>query len=113
MAVSEPFHLFVQEQLRLLDGVTHRRMFGGIALYQRGLIFGLIDDDVLYLKVDDANRGQFERQGMLPFRPFGPDGASMSYYTVPADVLEDPDQLSRWVVTAIGATRRQRARPKK
>ena len=62
-------------------------MFGGAGLYHDGLFFGLIDDDALYLKVDDSNRIDFEARGKGPFRPF-PDRpeAVMNYYEVPGEV---------------------------
>jgi DNA transformation protein len=31
-----------------------RRMFGGYGIFRQGLTFGLIADDSLYLKADDA-----------------------------------------------------------
>jgi DNA transformation protein and related proteins len=55
MSVSNDFVEYVIEQLRLLGRVAARRMFGGVGLYVEGLFFGLIDDDTLFLKVDDSN----------------------------------------------------------
>jgi len=97
MAVSEGFAAYVIEQLALIARVTSRRMFGGVGLYADGLFFGLIDADTLFLRVDDRNRGEFDRRGCKPFVPY-PDKpeVSMSYFDVPADVLEDAEELSRW-----------------
>ena len=104
MSVSADYHDFVVEQLAALPRLSSRRMFGGVGLYADGLFFGLIDDDVLYLKVDDTNRPDFERLGMSRFQPFAdrPD-KSMSYYTVPADVLEDAEQLCEWARRSMAA----------
>jgi len=79
-------------------------MFGGVGLYADDLFFGLIDGDVLYLKADDSNRQAFVERGMNPFRPF-PDRPeqSMSYYTVPADVLEDSGELCVWARRSMAA----------
>ena len=55
LKVSEPFKSFVLDQLEELGDVAPRSMFGGIGLYCRGVFFGLIASDVLYLKVDDTN----------------------------------------------------------
>ncbi|HZF26889.1 MAG TPA: TfoX/Sxy family protein [Steroidobacteraceae bacterium] len=97
MSVSADFHNFVLEQLAQLRGVTSRRMFGGIGLYWDGLFFGLIDDDVLYLKVDDSNRGDYTARGMEAFHPFKDKPLySMTYYQVPADVLEESELLVQW-----------------
>jgi len=103
MAVSKDFVAYVVEQLGALSSVTSRRMFGGVGLYSEGLFFGLIDDDTLYFKVDDSNRGDFERRGSKPFCPF-PDKSefSMSYFNVPADLLEDAEELSHWARKSVG-----------
>ena len=61
---------FVVEQLGPLGRIHTRAMFGGHALYCDGVVFALIANNALYLKVDDANRPQFERAGLKPFRPF-------------------------------------------
>src|SRR5262245_45439423 len=98
MPVSDDFRRYVLEQLAELRGVVPRRMFGGVGLYHDGLFFGLIDDDVLYLKVDATTRPEYEARGMKPFCPF-PDDPSRQmggYYTVPAEVLEDTAQLAEW-----------------
>jgi hypothetical protein len=64
MAVSSGYQTFVLDQLRpTLPGVRAKRMFGGVGLYADELFFALIDDDVLYLKVDDETRPDFERRG--------------------------------------------------
>jgi|ERR1051325_4252160 DNA transformation protein len=100
MAVSESYRGFVLEQLGRVTPVTAKSMFGGVGIYAQGLFFALIAEDRLYFKVDDATRPDFEHFGMEPFRPFGEDSA-LGYYEVPADVVEDADQLASWVAKAI------------
>ena len=65
-------------------------MFGGVGLYYDQRFFGLIARDTLYLKVNDANRAEYEARRMTRFhpRPNKPQ-LSMTYYELPADVLED------------------------
>jgi DNA transformation protein and related proteins len=113
MAVTDSFVAYVVEQLEPVGAITPRRMFGGVGVYAGDLFFALIDDDVLYFKVDDSNRGDFERAGSGPFRPYGPGGEVMQYYTVPALVLEDADELARWAAKAIAVARAKKDRPKK
>lgn len=115
MSVSPSFRGFVLEQLaRVVPAVRARAMFGGVGIYSGDRFFALLDDDVLYFKVDDTNRGDFEARGMGPFRPAGPDGEVMQYYEVPADVLEDADALRPWalraLVVAAAARGRRRSR---
>ena len=115
MSVSPSYKAFVLEQLSAAGTVTPRAMFGGVGLYCQGLFFALIDDDTLYLKVDDTTRPEFERLGAQPFRPFGDDShVMMQYYELPADVLEDRAAVRPWVDRALDAARRKasRRRPK-
>ena len=108
MAVSPEFVDYVLEQLQPLGGITHRRMFGGVGLSRHELFFALIAQDTLYLKVDDANRADFEAAGCEPFKPFGGDKA-MSYWSTPLDALEDPDLLAEWASKGIEAAARAKA----
>jgi DNA transformation protein and related proteins len=116
VSVSPSYKAFVLEQLSAAGTVTARAMFGGVGLYCQGFFFALIDDDTLYLKVDDTTRPEFERLGAQPFRPFGDDSHVMQYYELPADVLEDRAAVRPWVDRALGAARRKaagkRRRPK-
>jgi DNA transformation protein len=59
-------------------------------------MFGLIADDVAFLKVDDSNREDYIQAGSSPFKPYADKPVSMSYYEVPPDVLERPEELMRW-----------------
>lgn len=102
MAVSGEFLQFVLEQLAGLGELHSRRMFSGVGLYCGGTFFGLIAGDVLYFKVDDATRADYEACGMAPFRPYRdrPD-VSFRYYAVPVDALEDPEECVRWARRAV------------
>jgi DNA transformation protein and related proteins len=102
MAVTKEFSAYVHEQLHLLPAVTSRRMFGGIGLYSDGLFFALLADDTLYCKVDDGNRADYLERGMRAFTPF-PDKPGLNYYAVPAEVLEDAEELARWARKSVAA----------
>ncbi len=111
MSVSDGFRTFALEQLqRTAPGVRARSMFGGVGIYAGDLFFGLMDDDILYFKVDDSNRGRFEARGMGPFRPYGDGGEVMQYYEVPADVLEDVESLTLWVEASVAVARKAKRR---
>jgi DNA transformation protein len=113
MSVSPEYRAFVLEQLGRVAPVTSRAMFGGVGIYSEGMIFGLMDDDATWLKVDDSNRGDFEARGMGPFNPFGDDRHVMQYYELPADLLEDADALRPWVHAAIGVARAARRKKRR
>ena len=106
MSVTPGFLAFVEDQLSPIVELRSRRMFGGVGLYAGDLFFALIADDVLYLKVDDHNRPDFEERGLEPFRPFGDDAKPMQYYEVPGDLLEDGEALRPWVEKSVEVARR-------
>lgn len=101
MRVTEGFRAFVLEQLEGFESVRARAMFGGVGLYANDRFFGLIAADALYLKVDDSNRRQYEAEGMAAFQPYADKPMTMSYYQVPARVLEDSDELKAWARASV------------
>jgi DNA transformation protein len=113
MAVTPGFTAFVVEQLDRCGPIVTKRMFGGVGIYSGDTFFALIDDDVLYLKVDDSTRPGFEQAGCEPFRPYGDDRESMNYYSVPVAVLEDADALCAWGRKAIAVALAAKGRKKK
>jgi DNA transformation protein len=98
VAVSADYLNYVLDQLAPFARVTSRRMFGGVGLYANELFFALIDDDTLYFKVDETNRADYLARGSVAFMPIpGDPSTQMSgYFQVPADVLEDSDELTVW-----------------
>ena len=112
LAVSAHFRAFVLDQLEELGDVVPRSMFGGVGLYRRGLFFGILAGDVLYLKADDVTRPEFEAAGSKPFKPYSNRSGTMSYYSVPAGVLESALELARWGRLAIAAASRPSGRPR-
>lgn len=84
-------------------------MFGGLGIYREGVMFALVADGTLYLKVDDLNHREFaEACG----RPFVYDGkgrpVTMSYWTPPEEIFDNPDELKRWAQLAYEAALRAR-----
>jgi DNA transformation protein and related proteins len=102
MARSNQFLDYVLEQLHGLEHLASRRMFGGAGLYSGEIFFGLFYRERLYFRTDDATRPEYEARGSEPFRP-RPNATRMLYYTVPADVLEDGDELIKWARKAVAA----------
>ena len=110
MSISDEFVDYVIDQLSDWGEVSARKMFGGAGLYREGAMFGLIADDVAYLKVDDTNRKYFVRAGSSPFKPF-PDKVKttiMPYYEIPADVLENPIVLAEWAQHSFNIARKKK-----
>jgi DNA transformation protein len=104
MAVTHDYLQYVLEQLEGLGHVVTRRMFGAVGLYHDGLFFGLIAADTVYFKVNESSRRDYEVRGADRFRPF-PEKPhlSMTYYSVPADILEDADECVVWARKSLNA----------
>lgn len=96
----DSFREFVLEQLGEVRGVSCRAMFGGYGLYAGGKFFGIIFKGRLYFKVSEASRDRYTAEGMKPFRPSAKITLK-SFYEVPADVLENTDEMTEWAATAI------------
>ncbi len=91
---SREFADYVVELLEPLGGVRAKRMFGGFGLYLDGLMFALIADDVLYVKADAENRGEYEKRAMPPFL-YSRQGktVSIAYHAVSAEALDERSEL--------------------
>src|ERR1700677_2726446 len=63
MAETAASIAFAVELLSGLGPVRGRRMFGGAGLYAGEVMFGLIDDEVIYLKADGALKADLAAAG--------------------------------------------------
>ncbi|HBE90817.1 MAG TPA: hypothetical protein DDW41_06435 [Candidatus Andersenbacteria bacterium] len=102
----------VTDLLRDVPGIVLRRMFGGHGVYQRDVMFGLIDRGTLYFKADNTSRLQFEQHGSKPFsyQRQGKQTKLTSFWEVPADILDDRLVLVEWVEAALAAARREKSK---
>jgi DNA transformation protein len=107
MAADSAFVGFVVEGLQPLGAVGARRMFGGHGIFLEGLMFGLVADGQLYLKVDDGNRAAYEAEGLQPFT-YTSRGRTMqlSYREAPSEAFDDPEILCAWGREAFAAALR-------
>lgn len=99
--MSREFCAYLIDQLAPWANVTVKSMFGGFGVYRDGQIFAIVDDDMLYFKVDDTNRADYESAGSEPFT-YETKGKtnSLSYWLVPSDIMDDQDALSEWAEKA-------------
>ena len=104
MPKSQEYLEYILEQLDRFGGVTAKRMFSGFGLYQHDVFFGLLFSDTLYFKVNDTNRPEYESRGMRRFQPYeDKPHLSFTYYEVPAEVLEDREELTAWARRSVQA----------
>ncbi len=108
MRVSMGFREFVLDQLGGIPELRAKAMFGGVGLYAGDVFFGMMAADLLYFKVDDTNRRDYEAAASKPFAPYADPAAmtmTMPYYSVPADVLESAPTMVAWAKKAIAVAK--------
>jgi DNA transformation protein len=104
---------FVEHALELVSLVgpaRARRMFGGHGLYLGDVMFGLLDDDELFLKTDAETVARFEEahcEAWVYAAPRGPQRTS--YYRPPDEAHEDPEAMLPWARLAVDAALRAAA----
>ncbi len=103
----------VGDLLAGIPGMTSRAMFGGWGIYQNGVFFALIAEGRLYFKVDGTTVGEYQSRGSQPFVYAAAGGKKMvmSYYQLPAEVMEDRSALTDWVDAAVAAAKRAKPKP--
>ena len=107
MSVSKAFVAYAVDLLQLAGPVRTRAMFGGVGLYKGETMFGLLDDDELFLKADDLNRQTFVDAGCRQWTYPSPKGPMpTSYYRPPDAALDDPESMLPWARLAQDAAAR-------
>jgi DNA transformation protein and related proteins len=110
-------HEFIRELFAPFRPVTLKRMFGGAGLYCGGVMFGLVFDAAIYLKVDATTIPDFEREGSRPFTytrtTNGAVGShSLSFWRLPERLYDDPDELALWAGRALAVAERRKFAPR-
>lgn len=105
---DDGFREFLRDLMEPLGGIAFRKMFGGLSIYQDGLVFALEIDGSLYFKVDEQTRGRFVAEECPQFEYTTKDGRTnqMSYWRAPERLYDEPDEFIEWCRTAIGVARR-------
>ncbi len=113
------FHDYVKELFAGVAPVTIKRMFGGAGGYADGAMFLLLlNDDTIYLKVDDALREELRAVGG-PFvwepqsGPRAGEKVEMGYWRLPDAALDDADEAAAWGAKALAVAKAAaKAKPK-
>lgn len=99
MSVSDADAAFATDLFAPLGGITTRKMFGGMCLYQGGTVFALLSSDGrLYLKAKDDLADQLQSGGSTQFH-------NMPYWSLPEAALDDPEEacaLARQTLAQLG-----------
>ena len=120
MVASDGFAEFLREQLAPLGLITMRRMFGKTGVFCDGLMFGMVRDNTLYLRVDEDNRAAFGEAESFPPLNYEKKGCAidLSFWRAPERLFDEPDELLAWARAALAAAHRvaavrERAAPKR
>lgn len=112
MVASSAFAEFLREQLAPIGHVTTRRMFGKTGVFCDGVMFGIVSDNALYLRVDDQNREGFEEA--RAFAPLnyqkGGQTIDLAFWPAPERLFDESEELLAWARAALGAAHRVAAR---
>jgi DNA transformation protein len=112
MVASDSFADFLREQLAPLGHVTMRRMFGKTGVFCDGVMFGMVTENMLYLRVDDHNRVAFKEAEASPPLNYAKKGSTidLSFWRAPERLFDEPDELVTWARVALAAARRVAAK---
>jgi DNA transformation protein len=95
---------YLHEVFSDFGAISTRKMFGGYGIYHDGVMFGLVADDTLYLKVDDSSKQQFINKELTAFEyDKGDKKVKMSYYLAPEEIYDVPDEADYWAKLAFQA----------
>lgn len=108
MVASTSFAEFLRDQLAPLGRITLRRMFGKTGVFCEGLMFGMVTEDTLYVRVDDQNRAAFGEAASYPPLNYEKKGSiiDLAFWRVPDRLFDEPDELLTWARAALAAARR-------
>jgi len=112
--VEKEFVSYVIDLMQSIGPVYARAMFGGHGVYLEGLMFALIANNTLFLKVDKALENGFVESGLEPFT-YNRQGKEfkMSYFQAPEDALEDSELMNIWANKAYGVELREASKKRK
>jgi DNA transformation protein len=117
---SDSFAEFLLEQLDPLGGITMRRMFGKTGVFCDGVMFGMVTENTLYLRVDDESKETFKEAEAYPPLNYEKGGGTidLSFWRTPERLFDEPEEFVAWARAALAAAHRvaairERAAPKR
>jgi len=102
----DAFRKYIMNQLRNLEGLGCQHIDGGVAIYQQGVFFAIVEGGKLFFKTDDHTAKPYLVRDMESFRP-GEGLELLTYHRVPDDVIADDKRLVRWARRSLLVANRQ------
>ncbi len=110
MSNTPGFVAHALDLLAPLGAVAARPMFGGHGLYARGVMFGLLDDEELFLRADDEARPAFLAAGCRQWSyPTKKGRVPGDYWRPPDEAHEDAEGMRPWAELGLAAALRRAA----
>ena len=103
MASDQSFVEYVVDQLAEDCGVTHKKMFGEYGLFSEGKMFGLVCDNLFFVKPTEGGRAFIGDVSEAPPYP----GAKLAF------LIEDRLEDREWLSELVRITTRELPLPKK
>ena len=110
MVASDSFAEFLREQLEPLGRVTLRRMFGKTGAFCDGVMFGVVADNMLYLRLDDEKAGSdfnthhSVRAARRPLDAAGQEEEEVPFEPVAGGSLSVNRDTILWIVIGVALT---------
>ena len=113
-AEEKEYVSYVVDLMQSIGPVNAKSMFGGFGIFLNGIMFGLIADSVLYLKVDKETESDFKKLGLDPFLYIKKGKEiKMSYFQAPEGVMDDEEEMNLWATKAYNAALRAASKKRK
>jgi len=107
MAASRDYQNYLIDLFASFGRIVIKRMFGAIGLYAGDVMFGLVADEIIYLKITERDRKLYEDEGSKPFgyRVKSRDDRTVipSYFSLPERLYDEPEELALWARRAYEA----------
>lgn len=100
--MADSFHEYVKELFVGVGPIQIKRMFGGAGGYADGVMFLLLGNDTIHIKVDDALKVELRDEGSGPFEwtpqngPRAGETIDLGYWRLPDSALDDLDEAATW-----------------
>lgn len=105
----DPDHL--HDLFARFGAVSLRKMFGAHGIFADGLMFGLVEDGEIFLKVNNETQDAFASAGSRPFTYVAKGKTiEIAYWRLPDKAVDDPDEAARWARLAREAALRAQSR---
>lgn len=101
---------YVIDTLSQFGQIRVKKMFGSYGLYKDNIFFAIISDDTLYFKISEIDKPLYEKHGCKPLCYTKKDGKPivLSYWEVPADIIENREKFALWVNRAVKAAQQKK-----